>query len=79
MLFVQLPSILLLGFFVTAHCILTPILFKHLYTIRRRTYVLNKTKDRHSLHQQTMSVFSITQFLYFLFFPRIFRCVLPLL
>lgn len=34
MLFVQLSSILLLGYFVTAHCILTPILFKYYYTIR---------------------------------------------
>ena len=41
--------------------------------------VIEPQKDRHSLHPQTMSVFSITQFLYSLFFPRIFRCVLPLL
>ncbi len=48
MLFVQLSSIVLVSYFVTAHCILTPILFKYHYTIHRRTYVLYKIKNRHS-------------------------------
>ena len=43
---VQLSSIVLVGYFVTAHCILTPILFKYHYTIRRRTYVLYKRKKQ---------------------------------
>lgn len=46
MLFVQLSSIVLVGYFVTAHCILIPILFKYHYTIRRRTYVLYKRKKQ---------------------------------
>ncbi len=46
MLFVQLSSIVLVGYFVTAHCILTPILFKYHYTIHRRAYVLYKRKKQ---------------------------------
>ena len=46
MLFVQLSAIVLVGYFVTAHCVLTPILFKYHYTIRRRTYVLYKCKKQ---------------------------------
>ena len=46
MLFVQLSSIALVVYFVTAHCILTPILFKYHYTIRRRTYALYKRKKQ---------------------------------
>ena len=44
MLFVQLSSILLVGYFVTAHCILTPILFICYYTVRRRVCALYKLK-----------------------------------
>ncbi len=40
MLFVQLSSIALVVYFVTAHCILTPILFKYHYTVRRMIHVL---------------------------------------
>ena len=65
MLFVQLSSIVLVGYFVTAHCILTPILFKCHYTIRRRTYVFYKYKKQTQFYYKTMSVFLITQFLYF--------------
>ena len=69
MLFVQLSSIVLVGYFVTAHCILIPILipilFKYHYTIRRRTYILYKRKKQTQFYYKTMSVFLITQFLYF--------------
>ena len=46
MLFVQLSSILLVGYFVTAHCILTPILFICYYTVRRRVCALYKRKKQ---------------------------------
>ena len=67
MLFIQLSSIVLVGYFVTAHCILTPILFKYHYTIRRRTYVLYKRKSRHSFTRKPCLPFdySISLFLIF--------------
>ena len=69
MLFVQLSSILLLGYFVTAHCILTPILFKYYYTIRRRTYVLYKIKNRHVFITKPCLSFLLLNFFIF-YFPQ---------
>ena len=65
MLFVQLFSIVLVGYFVTAHCILTPILFICYYTVRRRVCALYKRKKQTQFYYKTMSVFLVTQFLYF--------------
>ena len=73
MLFVQLSSIVLVGYFVTAHCILTPILFKYHYTIRRRTYVLYKReKDRHSFTAKLCLSFLLLNLFIFNFFQEYF-------
>lgn len=72
MLFVQLSSILLLGYFVTAHCILTPILFKYYYTICRRTYILYKAKNRHSFITKPCLSFLLQDFFIFNFFQEYF-------
>ena len=41
MLFVQLSSIVLVGYFVTAYCILMSILFIYHCTVRRMNHVLH--------------------------------------
>ena len=59
MLFVQLSSIGYSPLYSYTY------FFKYHYTIHRRTYVLYKTKKQTQFYYKTMSVFSITQFLYF--------------
>lgn len=72
MLFVQLSSILLVGYLVTAHCILTPILFKYHYTVRRQTCALYRTKNRHSFITKPCLSFSLLNFFIFNFSQEYF-------
>ena len=72
MLFVQLSSILLVGYFVTAHCILTPILFICYYTVRRRVCALYKRKNRHSFITKPCLFFWLLNFFIFNFSQEYF-------